>query len=240
MIDDLTVVHRYDQRGVGGSPWQGQHTVERHLQDLDDLIDGWGHDRVALVGHSYGSELAVRYCLRRPDRLAGLVLLAGPFVGAWRDSYRSTQRARMTDAQWGRLAELDAAQPRSAQQEEELLTLSWFPDHYDQGRAWFWASHAARTRRPVNWLMNSQLSRDRQAVPLEHSLDELAAVVPASTVLIGGAGDPRPAASLQYLGERLNRQTVIIPEAGHEPWLEAPELFTQEFRAAVRGACGPH
>lgn len=52
------------------------------LQDLDDLLDGWGYARVTLVGHSYGAELAARYCLGRPDRLTGLVLLAGPFVGA--------------------------------------------------------------------------------------------------------------------------------------------------------------
>lgn len=231
MIDDLTVVHRYDQRGVGGSPWKGHHTVERHLQDLDDLLDGWGYGRVTLVGHSYGTDLAARYCLRRPDRLTGLVLLAGPFVGAWRDSDRTVRQARTTEAQRVRLAELDATQDRTDEQEEELLTLSWFPDHHDQDQAWSWASRAARTRRPVNWMMNSQTSLD--AAPLEECLDELAAVVPASTVLIGGAGDPRPAAALEQLGQRLDRPTVIIPEAGHEPWLEAPDLFEREFRQAV-------
>ena len=235
MIDDLTVVHRYDQRGVGGSPWQGHHTVERHLQDLDDLLDGWGYGRVTLVGHSYGADLAARYCLRHPDRLTGLVLLAGPFVGAWRDSDRSVRQARTTEAQRTRLTELDATQDRTDEQEEELLTLSWFPDHHDQDQALSWASQAARTRRPVNWVMNSQISLER-ATPLEDCLDELAAAVPAATVLIGGAGDPRPATALEQLGQRLNRPTVIIPKAGHEPWLEAPELFAREFRQAVLSA----
>lgn len=74
MIDDLTVVHRYDQRGVSGSPWEGHHTLDRHLHDLDDLLDGWGHDRVALVGHSYGTDLAARYCLGRTNRIAAIKL----------------------------------------------------------------------------------------------------------------------------------------------------------------------
>ncbi len=233
MIDDLTVVHRYDQRGVGGSPWKGHHTLEGHLQDLDDLLDGWGHDRVTLVGHSYGTDLAARYCLRRPGRVAGLVLLAGPFVGPWRDLDRSERQARMTVAQRARLADLDAAEHRTAEQEEEFLTLAWFTDHYDRNSAWFWASQGARTRRPVNWVMNNQIGSERRANPLEERLDELAAAVPASTMVIGGAGDPRPSGALEQLGKRLNRPTVIIPEAGHEPWLEAPDLFKREFREAV-------
>ncbi|MET0694294.1 MAG: putative glycolipid-binding domain-containing protein [Propionibacteriaceae bacterium] len=233
MIEDLTVVHRYDQRGVGGSPWSGEHTVDLHLQDLEDLLDGWGYDQVTLVGHSYGTDLAVRFCLRCPDRVAGLVLLAGPFVGDWREADHATRTARMTAAQVLRLAELEALEDRTEAQEQELLTLSWFPDHDDQDRAWQWAAEAARTRRPVNWEMNRQLSRDRKAAPLEECLDELAQVVPPATVLMGGAGDPRPAAALVQLGHRLQRRTVIIPKAGHEPWLEDPDRFRDEIRRAV-------
>lgn len=192
-----------------------------------------GTTQVTLVGHSYGTELAARYCLRQPDRVTGLVSLAGPFVGAWRDADRSTRQGRMTEVQRARLAELDATKDRTEEQEEELLILSWFPDHHDQDRAWSWASNAARTRRPVNWAMNNQISTDRHAVPLEDLLDELAAAVPAATILIGGAGDPRPASAIEQLGRRLERPTVVIPGAGHEPWLEEPDLFRREFRSAV-------
>ncbi|MGI3785913.1 MAG: alpha/beta fold hydrolase [Janthinobacterium lividum] len=86
LLEELTVVHRYDQRGVGGSAWTGRYTLEVHLADLDDLLDDWGHEQVVLVGHSYGAELAARYCLRWPDRLAGLVLLSGPYIGLWREA----------------------------------------------------------------------------------------------------------------------------------------------------------
>ena len=215
LLEDLTVVHRYDQRGVGGSPWTGTHTVTQHLDDLDDLLARWGHDRVVLLGHSYGCDLAVRSCLRHPERLAGLVLVAGPFVGSWRDADAATRARRMTAEQRARLAALEVTTTRSKAEEEELLTLSWFPDHDDQQRAWGWAAAAARTRRPVNWDMNRQISRDRRARPLEADLDELAAVLPTVTVLIGGAGDPRPAAALERLGRLVARPTVIIPVAGH-------------------------
>jgi len=81
--------------------------------------------------------------------------------------------------------------------------------------------------------MNGQISTDRRKAPLEDRLDALTAVVPAATMLIGGAGDPRPAAAIERLGRQLRRPTVIIPEAGHEPWLEQPDLFKLELRSAV-------
>jgi CHAT domain len=39
LIDDLCLVHRYDQRGTGGSSWQGEHTIARHVHDLALLLD---------------------------------------------------------------------------------------------------------------------------------------------------------------------------------------------------------
>lgn len=239
MIEDLSVVHRYDQRGVGGSPWNGHHTLDRHLQDLDDLLDGWGHDQVTLVGHSYGTDLAARYCLRQPHRVASLVLLAGPFLEPWREAEHHTRQQRMTELQRTRLAELDAAKDRTEAQEREMLTLAWFPDHYDQDSAWAWAEAATHTRTPINWDMNSQISIDRRSAPLEDRIDDLKANVPEATVLIGGAGDPRPAAALERLGLQLERPTVIISEAGHEPWLEQPEQFCHELRSAVSRVLRP-
>ena len=236
LLEDLTVVHRYDQRGVGGSAWTGRHTLDLHLGDLDGLLDEWGHEQVVLVGHSYGSELAARYCLRRPDRLAGLVLLSGPYIEPWRDAYRRTRNRRMTAAHRERRAELEQLEARSEAEETELLVLSWISDHADQERAWSWASSAARTRRPVNWAMNRELSVDRSAASLEERVADLAAAVPTATVLIGGAEDPRPIEALVRLGDFLQRPVVSISGAGHEPWLEEPERFGNELRAAVTRA----
>jgi proline iminopeptidase len=52
-------------------------------------------------------------------------------------------------------------------------------------------------------------------------------------VLIGGAGDSRPAAALRRLGTRLRCEVIIVPDAGHNPWLEAPDLFGVALRGAV-------
>jgi len=233
MVEDRCLVHRYDQRGTGGSGWDGEHTLARHVRDLSLLLDAWHHDRVVLVGHSFGTNLAGYFTLAHPERVAGLIQIAGPFLGPWREADRAAQRARRTDQQQARLDELEAIASRTDAEEIEYLTLSWFTDHADPARAWDWALASARTLRPVNYAMNSQLNAAKKADPLESHVDELRERLPAGTVIIGGAGDSRPAAALRRLGGRLGCEVVLISNAGHQPWLEAPDQFAAVLRTAV-------
>jgi pimeloyl-ACP methyl ester carboxylesterase len=212
IISDLCLVHRYDQRGTGGSSWEGEHTLARHVHDLALLLDAWGHDRVVLVGHSFGTSLASYFLLAHPERVAGLVQIAGPFLGPWREADRAAQRARRSDEQQAKLDELDAIESRTEAEEIEYLTLSWFTDHNDRERAWDWALASARTLRPVNYAMNAQLSAATKADPLESHVDELREHLPPGAVIIGGAGDTRPADALRRLGARLNCEGHHRPE----------------------------
>lgn len=233
MIMDQSTVHHYDQRGVGGSGWVGEHTIARHVRDLELLLDAWHYDRVTLIGHSYGTDLVSFFLLAHPDRVAGVVYLAGPFVGPWREPTKATERARRSPAQQDRLAELAAVDSRTHDEEIEFLTLSWFPDHADRDRAWDWARAAAESLRPINYRMNAQLNTDKRVTPLENQIGKLRASLPAQTMIIGGAGDPRPASFLQALGIRIGCEVAIIADAGHQPWLEQPAEFRTLLRAAV-------
>jgi pimeloyl-ACP methyl ester carboxylesterase len=233
IIDDLCLVHRYDQRGTGGSPWEGEHTIARHVHDLALLLDAWGHDRVVLVGHSFGTDLASFFLLAHPGRVAGLIQIAGLFLEPWREANRTAQRARRSDEQQARLDELDAIESRTEAEEIQYLTLSWFTDHADRERAWDWALASAHTQRPINYAMNAQLNAAKKADPLESHVDELREHLPPGAVIIGGAGDTRPADALRRLGTSLNCEVIIIPDAGHDPWLEAPDQFSAALRMAV-------
>jgi pimeloyl-ACP methyl ester carboxylesterase len=233
LIDDLCLVHRYDQRGTGGSTWTGEHTIARHLDDLVSLLDAWGHERVVLVGHSFGTVLASYFLLRHPERVAGLVQIAGPFLDLWRDAYVATERARRSAVQQARFEELAAVEGRSDAEEIDFLTLSWLPDHADRSRAEAWAHESALALRPVNYVMNRQLNTATKVEPLESRVAELRRLLPPGTLVIGGSADPRPAAALVRLGERLACEVVLLDGAGHHPWLEAPAEFAAALRAAV-------
>ncbi len=72
-------VIRYDLRGFGQSaPPSGPFS---ETDDLRRLLDHLGHDRVRLVGASWGGRVAVAFTLAHPDRVRSLALLAPPWPG---------------------------------------------------------------------------------------------------------------------------------------------------------------
>ncbi|MEU5686070.1 alpha/beta fold hydrolase [Streptomyces venezuelae] len=234
MVADLAPVYRYDQRGTGRSPWQGRHTLARHVDDLGELLDAWGARRAVLIGHSYGADLAARFCLAHPDRAAAAMLMCGPFLGDWRAAYRAERKRRMTEAQRERLRVLEGVPHRTEEQEVELLTLAWFTDHSDAGRGRWWAERGARLRRPVAWAMNRELGDAGRADPLDGRVDELRERLPARTELLGGCDDPRPLSALAALARDLGHPLTRVEGAGHEPWLERPDVVRACLRRFVR------
>lgn len=238
MVADLAPVYRYDQRGTGRSPWRGPHSLARHVEDLAELLDAWDVTEAVLIGHSYGTDLASRFCLAHSDRVAAMLLMCGPFVGDWRTGEQAERGRRMSVAQQERLHGLEELPHRTEEQEVELLTLAWFTDHADLERGWHWAAQGARRRRPVNWAMNGELGREGRADPLDERLAELRACLPARAELLGGRGDPRPLAALESLALRLALPLTRIEGAGHEPWLEQPDAVRAHLRRFVRGAVG--
>ncbi|WP_241968452.1 alpha/beta hydrolase [Streptomyces sp. ICBB 8177] len=236
MVADLALVYRYDQRGTGRSPWQGRHSFARHVADLAELLDVWDAPKAVLIGHSYGADLASRFCLTHSDRVAAMLLMCGPFVGDWRTGDRAERDRRMSLAQRKRLRELKESPHRTEEEEGELLTLAWFTDHADPERAWGWATLGARRRRPVNWVMNGELGEERRADPLDAHVAELRACLPPRAELLGGADDPRPVSALASLAHRLGLPLTRIEGAGHEPWLERPAVVRAHLRRFVRGA----
>lgn len=239
LIDDLCLVHRYDQRGTGGSGWEGQHTIARHVQDLALLLDAWGHERVVLVAIRTGAVWLPTFCwpIRCGwpgwSRSRGRFWVPGGRLIGWRSGHAVPAGSRPGSQQQTRLAELDARRSRTEAEEIEYLTLSWCSEHADRARAWEWALASARVLRPVNYAMNAQLNAATKADPLESHVGQLRERLPPGAVIIGGAGDSRPADALRRLGARLGSEVVIVAGAGHDPWLEAPGPFGVALRAAV-------
>lgn len=69
-------VYAYDQVGAGGSSRLGDpsgYTVQRAVDDLEQVRQRIGAPRIVVLGHSYGAYLAAAYLTAHPDRVAGAV-----------------------------------------------------------------------------------------------------------------------------------------------------------------------
>jgi pimeloyl-ACP methyl ester carboxylesterase len=66
----------YDRAGIGGSPpAPNLVTIDRQIDDLTSLVIGLAAGPCVLVGHSWGGVLVQLLAFRRPDLVAGLVLV---------------------------------------------------------------------------------------------------------------------------------------------------------------------
>jgi proline iminopeptidase len=68
----------YDQRGRGRSADSVKPedvTLESEMADLDEVREHFHLDKVVLLGHSWGTMLALEYALRHPERVSRLVLM---------------------------------------------------------------------------------------------------------------------------------------------------------------------
>ena len=69
-------VAAYDRAGIGGSdPAPGLVTIDRQIDDLASVITGLAAGPCVLAGHSWGGMLVQLLAFRRPDLVAGLVLV---------------------------------------------------------------------------------------------------------------------------------------------------------------------
>jgi pimeloyl-ACP methyl ester carboxylesterase len=67
-------VIRFDQRAVGGTPFEGSYTLESVAADARELLDLLGVERVIAVGHAWGGRVAQVFARDFSERLQGLVI----------------------------------------------------------------------------------------------------------------------------------------------------------------------
>jgi pimeloyl-ACP methyl ester carboxylesterase len=83
----------YDMRGHGGSPvTPSGYTVAQQVDDLFALLHALGVEGpVHLFGYSYGASVVLTAALRRPERVASVVVLDGAYpVAGWGDELAFT------------------------------------------------------------------------------------------------------------------------------------------------------
>ncbi|MDP3766457.1 MAG: alpha/beta fold hydrolase [Dehalococcoidia bacterium] len=235
MLDDIVEVHRYDQRGGGRSEDAPPYDVESFVADLEALRCHWRHERWIVCGHSWGANLALAYAVKHPRRVSALLLLSGTgVVDDWREEYHRSADARRTPEQRARRLELRAIVKGGGDRwtpelDREYCLLTWMADYADRDQAMEYTRRLLRPYGP-NHELNAALGADLQRLCAD-GFGERMRRVEAPALVLHGARDPRPVRLAERQASMLpNARLVIVPEAGHLPWVEQAEAF----RAAVR------
>jgi proline iminopeptidase len=228
--DDLRVV-RWDQRGCGRSERRGPYSMARAAADLDAVRAHFGFAKTAVLGHSWGAQLALRYTLDHPDRVSHLVYVSGTGLGfAWHDEYERNLAARL-DEHEVRIEELSSSD-RTVDEDRELAVLRWSADFADPATA---AGHAERLATPwleINYECNATINAADRETWREAELIAACRELDVPVLIVDGAKDIRPRWAVDSLAAALPKATrVTLPGAGHVPWLDDPEGFRTALRS---------
>jgi proline iminopeptidase len=228
---ELTMVY-LEPAGTGESgslAADADYDVATYVSHLDAVVETFGGDPVFLLGHGHGGFVAQRYALRRPARVAGLILYATSPIADRRTLAATRERlVRYEASSPGLLAAWD--RPLGADVDEATRRLrdifpAYFAD-YQRRKAEF---------RPLR----DQVRCWPRRAPEFDVCDELPSIA-APTLVIAGVQDifwPEGGEVLQQgiPGSRL----VTFPESGHLAHVEEAERFAHVLLEFTRRVSGP-
>jgi proline iminopeptidase len=223
-----------DPRGTGGSdrPTHARaYATDDYAADVEELRAHLGLDRISLLGHSHGGMVATVYAAGHPERVERLILAST--LARWAPEQEAAMEAAIAshaDEPWysDARAALEAEQAAAFSTDEELGDLSfrefpfYFKDYGDKERAYLEMLRTESPNADALRLFNQEIFDTFDLRP------ELRKITAAPTLVITGADDfitgPPSAADFEGIAEA---ETVILPDAGHFIFIEAPEAFRE-------------
>lgn len=224
----------YDQRGGGRSPVARPGNVRwrDHVRDLDALRTRWGHDRLTLLGYSWGGLLALLYGTERPERVRGLALVApaAPW-GEYHERFRQELARRSNSPEVRSMRrELEASGLR------ERDPAAYRQRRFDVSVAGYYRD-PRRARNAARFVVQAQIQHAtweslRSDDPmLRTRLPRLDTPV----LVLHGRHDPIPFDWAEELTGLLpDARLVALEDSGHVPQSEEPERTLAELRAFLR------
>jgi pimeloyl-ACP methyl ester carboxylesterase len=209
-----------DHRGHGRSQAprdRSSYTIERMAGDVEAVAEAAGCERFHLVGHSMGGAVAQEIALRRPERLATLTL-----------EDTSYQFRMASNPAVARIFEsrLRLAEERGMQAVADLPPLPR-PPHLP-------AARAEEEKRRLARMSVDGFIGGWNALSSWPGTKERAAAIRVPTLVIYGELDAGLLKGAQWLAETIpGAVRAEIPEAGHSPQYERPDLFNAALRAHV-------
>jgi len=218
----------YDLRGHSYSdmPPTGYTTAD-HALDLNHLLDSLGIERVHLVGHSFGAEIALHYTILYPERVERLVLIE-PAIAALQ--FLRDREDWIGWKYWrDRLSVGGVSVPPEKWYDSEFLVRA----SIKIPKLFGFRKGQARRAAPLIKLMDTTTAARDYSDIAGMTLDKIAKVG-HPTLLVYGA-DSVFLGTYTYLKDHLpNCMPVLIPESEHFGPLERPEILIKHLREFLK------
>jgi len=231
-MERLSENHRlifYDQRGVGKSeaPITPESiTLDNYIEDIEVLRKELKIEKIDLLGHSFGGQLAMLYGIRYPENLRSLVLVCPasassdfykPFSENFERKITTADRKTLT-----KIFESDDFQRRKPTAFQEYYQVYFRPYFFRQDNA-----NLVNMQVTELTAMNSDSVSDLLSPYLsEYDFHADLSKITCPTLIIAGDSDLIPLEFMERIRKAIGgSELVVLKECGHFPYVEVPEIF---------------
>jgi proline iminopeptidase len=254
LAEDLRVIG-VDQRGVLFSdplPDGATLTEDELVDDVEALREVLGIERWAVLGHSFGARLALRYAAGHPDSVTAVIFDCPPWDHAYGMPYL-LELALPTLTELGQTAAVQEARAMIADP-PPLDYATWLRrravlDALGDRRNELYLDRADLIARPggpfpsgtVDERLHERGSRHCEAVAKSTSFSEsllpLLSQVDQPAILIKGGADPvtSPTEVECFRADVPHGRVHVFEQSGHFPQLEEPDRYAATVRGFVAG-----
>lgn len=206
---------------------------EHCVSFLDSLLDALGLDRASLVGNSIGGWWCLVYALAHPERVDRIALVGEPAASSARVQGRHRVLAtRPLNA----LLYATKLRPRRDHARAHLRSIVAHPERVPETYLDLGFAAATLPGAQLAWL--SMVERFVRDAPREgtYALRERLRALPHEVLFVWGDRDGCPPRWGQELcGYLPHARLEVLPDAGHLPWLDAPERVAELLREFLVG-----
>lgn len=230
-FNELTKDHQlifYDQRACGRSSVDIDTTtmsIAGFVDDIEQLRKSLNLEKIDLLGHSWGGLLAMHYAIKYPENLNHLILSNSmpASTEGWQEEELQLS-SKITPEDSTARAEIMASEEmknRSASAIKKLMMLSFKTQFHNKNLL-----DSLNIYIPEDFMERSaRFSYLGKDLAYFNLYDELKKVT-VPTLIIYGQAEPAASLSGKKLANAITgAQLQIIPESGHFPFVEQPELY---------------
>jgi esterase len=221
-----------DLRNHGKSPWSDHHDYPSMVEDILQLIDLLGYNKVHLLGHSMGGKVAMFFANDYPDRMASLsVVDISPF--AYHD-IREEKHLSVHKEIINAMQELDLDSIATREEADDRLAASMT----DKALRGFLLKNLVRMPDDkFQWKLNLAVISNHLLETLDGLPTDQSSLTGFPVLFIKGGESPYIRKE-DYPGIKKifpQAEIVEIPGAGHWLHAENPSLFLKTVRHFLNG-----
>jgi proline iminopeptidase len=190
-----------------------------------------------LGGHSWGGWLAVLYAIAHPlNRASGLIGIGvPPPPSVFHDKYRSERARRLPEDELAFFDEISAkhrsGEVVSPADERHWLHVLWRTEFADPDKAPDFDREPLYAF-PANQGVNRSVVEDLERIAATRDLLAEVRTITGSALFLHGRSDRRPPA-IELIDALPDSSLVLIPDAGHLPWLENYSAVRDAMRQII-------